>query len=77
MAAATNQVKNLRASRLWTQAQLAAKAKVNRKTISTVEGSSDWEPSILVQEKISRAFGLPRDIVFPADASSNGKKASR
>jgi len=62
--AAPNQVKNLRASRLWTQAQLARKAKISRRTVGRVEALT-WEPSILVQEKLARAFGLPRDIIFP------------
>jgi len=58
-----NRLKVLRAERDWTQADLARRVDVTRKTINTVERSI-FVPSTVLALKLARAFGLPMEEVF-------------
>lgn len=58
-----NRLKVLRAERDWTQADLAAKVGVTRKTINTVERGV-FVPSTVLALKLARAFQLPVEDVF-------------
>lgn len=57
---------NLRAERErlgWTQAELAARIGVSRKTINTIENGV-FIPSTLVALKLARAFDRPVETLF-------------
>jgi len=57
---------NLRAERErlgWTQAELAARIGVSRKTINTIENGV-FLPSTLVALKLARAFDRPVEALF-------------
>jgi len=47
----------------WTQAELAARIGVSRKTINTIENGV-FTPSTLVALKLARAFGRPVEALF-------------
>jgi DNA-binding XRE family transcriptional regulator len=61
----TNLVRELRVRKLWTQKQLAKKARVSEWTVRMAElGQGAFNP--ITQEKIARALGVPRDVLFPS-----------
>lgn len=59
----TNRIKVLRAERDWTQAELAARVGVTRKTINTVERAV-YVPSTILALRIARAFDVRVEQVF-------------
>lgn len=59
----TNRLKVLRAERDWTQAELADRVGVSRKTINTIERGV-FAPSAVLALKIARVFGVPMEEVF-------------
>lgn len=63
-----NRLKVLRAERDWTQAELARRVGVTRKTINTVERGV-FVPSTVLALKIAQAFQLPLEQVFWLDES--------
>ncbi len=58
-----NRLKILRAERNWTQAELADRVGVSRKTINTIERGV-FAPSAVLALKIARIFGVPVEEVF-------------
>lgn len=58
-----NRLKVLRAERDWTQAELARRVGVTRKTINTVERSV-FVPSTVLSLKLARAFDVAVEDVF-------------
>lgn len=58
-----NNLRDARSSRGWTQAELAEKVGVSRKTINTVENGV-FVPSTLVALKIARALGMTVEELF-------------
>lgn len=64
-----NQLRLARAERGWTQADLAARVGVTRKTINTVENGV-FVPSTVLALKLARALGMTVEEVFqlPPDA---------
>ena len=58
-----NRLKDLRAERGWTQAELAERVGVTRKTINTVENGV-FTPSTVLALKLARAFDLPVETLF-------------
>ena len=60
---AANQVRALRESRTWTQAQLAEAADVSRPAVSAIE-QGRITPSVDVAMRIARAFGYRVEEVF-------------
>lgn len=58
-----NRLKDLRAGRGWTQAELAERVGVTRKTINTVENGV-FIPSTVLALKLARAFDLPVETLF-------------
>lgn len=58
-----NRIKVLRAERDWTQAELAARVGVTRKTINTVERAV-YVPSTILALRIARAFDVHVEQVF-------------
>ncbi len=58
-----NRLKVLRAERNWTQAELAARVGVSRKTINTIERGV-FAPSAILALKLARAFAVPVEEIF-------------
>jgi DNA-binding XRE family transcriptional regulator len=64
-----NRLKEFRVQKLWTQKQLAKKAGVSEWTVRMAEkGLAAFNE--ITQEKIARAFGLPRDVIFPKEQAA-------
>ena len=61
-----NTIRVHRAMKDWTQAELARRVDVTRKTINTVENGK-FVPSAYLALKIARAFGVPVEDVFQID----------
>jgi putative transcriptional regulator len=58
-----NRVREAREAKGWTQAELATRIGVSRKTVNTVENSV-FIPSTIVALKIARAVGEPVEALF-------------
>lgn len=58
-----NRLKVLRAERDWTQAELADRIGVTRKTINTVERGV-FVPSTVLALKLAREFDVPVEQIF-------------
>jgi putative transcriptional regulator len=58
-----NRLRMARADRGWTQADLAARVGVTRKTINTVENGV-FVPSTVLALKLARALGMTVEEVF-------------
>lgn len=65
----TNSIKAAREARGWTQADLAERVGVTRKTINTVENNV-FIPSTIVALKIARAFGSSVEELFALDGEA-------
>jgi putative transcriptional regulator len=58
-----NRLRELREERGWTQAELAARIGVSRKTVNTIENRV-FVPSTLIALKLARALELPVEKLF-------------
>jgi putative transcriptional regulator len=58
-----NRLRELREERGWTQAELAARIGVSRKTVNTIENRV-FVPSTLIALKLARALELPVEELF-------------
>jgi putative transcriptional regulator len=63
----TNSLKDERARLGWTQAELADRVGVSRKTINTVENGV-FVPSTLLALKLARAIGKPVEALFGVES---------
>jgi len=63
-----NNIKVYRAMKEWTQAELAERVDVTRKTINTIENRK-FIPSAYLALKIARAFEVRVEDVFQIDES--------
>ena len=61
-----NTIRAAREARGWTQADLAERVGVTRKTINTVENNV-FVPSTIIALKIARAFGVSVEELFSLD----------
>jgi putative transcriptional regulator len=61
-----NRLRDLRAAREWSQADLAAKLGVSRQTVNAIE-TEKYDPSLPLAFKIARLFKLRLEEVFEAD----------
>lgn len=61
--ALANTLREAREVRGWTQAELAARIGVSRKTINTVENGV-FVPSTTIALKLARALGAPVEALF-------------
>lgn len=59
----TNRVREAREAKGWTQAELATRIGVSRKTVNTVENAV-FVPSTVVALKLARALGEPVEALF-------------
>ena len=58
-----NRLRELRAERDWTQAELAERVSVSRQTINAIE-KGKFDPSLPVAFRFARLFQLPIEEVF-------------
>jgi putative transcriptional regulator len=58
-----NQLRELRATREWSQNDLADKLRVSRQTINALE-TGKYDPSLPLAFKIARLFKVPIEEVF-------------
>jgi putative transcriptional regulator len=61
--AMNNLVRDLRAERGWSQAELAQQLDVSRQTINAIE-TGKYDPSLPLAFKIARLFGMPIEMIF-------------
>ena len=62
-----NYLKQLRAQRQWTQAQLAEELDVSRQTVNAIE-TGKFDPSLPLAFKAARIFGLRIEEIFEDEA---------
>jgi putative transcriptional regulator len=58
-----NRLKELRATKDWSQAELADKLDVSRQTVNAIE-TERYDPSLPLALKIARLFKLPVESIF-------------
>lgn len=58
-----NQLRELRATREWSQNDLADKLRVSRQTVNAIE-TGKYDPSLPLAFKIARLFKLPIEEIF-------------
>ena len=65
-----NRLRELRAARRWSQADLADHLDVSRQTVNAIE-TGRFDPSLPLAFKIGDVFGEPiESLFFPGDADS-------
>ncbi len=66
-----NRVRELRAERGWSQADLAGQLDVSRQTVNAIE-TGKYDPSLPLAFKIARLFEQPIEAIFwPGDEAGN------
>ncbi|WP_339547602.1 helix-turn-helix transcriptional regulator [Pseudomonas sp. RA_35y_Pfl2_P32] len=63
-----NRLKQLRAARGWSQADLAGLLSVSRQTINAIENER-YDPSLPLAFQIARAFEMPIESIFDDQAA--------
>ncbi len=58
-----NRIRELRAERGWSQAELAGKLEVSRQTVNAIE-TGRYDPSLPLAFKLARVFGLAIEAIF-------------
>ena len=58
-----NRLRELRASKAWSQGELASRLGVSRQTINAIE-TGKYDPSLPLAFSISRLFGLAIEEIF-------------
>jgi len=66
-----NRLRELRASRDWSQLDLANRLSVSRQTINAIE-TEKYDPSLPLAFKIARLMELPIEQIFSAEAPHAG-----
>ncbi|MGO4701664.1 helix-turn-helix transcriptional regulator [Dyella sp. 2RAB6] len=64
-----NRVRELRAERGWSQADLATRLDVSRQTVNAVE-TGKYDPSLPLAFKIARLFEQPIEAIFQPDGAA-------
>ena len=64
-----NRVRELRAERGWSQADLATRLDVSRQTVNAVE-TGKYDPSLPLAFKIARLFEQPIEAIFQPDGAT-------
>jgi putative transcriptional regulator len=59
----TNRLRELRASKTWSQGELASRLGVSRQTINAIE-TGKYDPSLPLAFSIARLFGLRIEEIF-------------
>ncbi len=66
-----NRLKELRAERGWSQAELAERLDVARQSVNAIE-TGRYDPSLPLAFKIARLFGQSIEAIFEDDEAGNG-----
>jgi putative transcriptional regulator len=61
-----NTIRELRAQRGWSQAELAEQLNVSRQTVNAIE-TGRYDPSLPLAFAISKIFALPIESIFSPD----------
>ncbi len=61
-----NRLKELRAERGWSQAELAERLDVARQSVNAIE-TGKYDPSLPLAFRIARLFGLPIEQIFEGE----------
>ncbi len=61
-----NRLRELRADKRWSQADLAEQLRVSRQTVNAIE-TERYEPSLSLAFKVSWLFKLPVEQIFSPD----------
>ena len=67
-----NRVRELRAQRGWSQAELAERLGVSRQTVIAIE-KGRYDPSLPLAFKIARVFGEPIEAIFEPEESDEAR----
>jgi putative transcriptional regulator len=59
----TNRLRELRATKAWSQGELASRLGVSRQTINAIE-TGKYDPSLPLAFSIARLFGRPIEEIF-------------
>lgn len=70
-----NRLRELRAARRWSQADLADRLDVSRQTINAVE-TGRYDPSLPLAFKLAALFGLPIESLFSPGGGAPGEPES-
>ena len=62
-----NKLRELRATREWSQSDLADKLDVSRQTVNAIE-TEKYDPSLPLAFRIARLFGQPIEAIFLYEA---------
>ena len=63
-----NRLREMRAAREWSQADLAEKLEVSRQTVNAIE-TGRYDPSLPLAFKLARLFKIPIEDLFLDEAS--------
>ena len=58
-----NRLRELRAERGWSQAELADRLEVSRQSVNAIE-TGKYDPSLPLAFKLARLFGMPIEGIF-------------
>jgi putative transcriptional regulator len=67
-----NRLKQLRAQRRWSQADLAQRLEVSRQSVNAIE-TGKYDPSLPLAFRIAELFGLTIEDVFVSPASRSSR----
>ncbi len=65
-----NRLRELRAARAWSQAELADRLDVSRQTVNALEVGK-YDPSLPLAFKLARLFSLPIEQIFSDEAHAD------
>ena len=68
-----NRLRELRAERAWTQAELADRLAVSRQTVNAIE-TERYEPSLSLAFVISALFGEPIEAIFTPEPPARARR---
>jgi putative transcriptional regulator len=69
-----NRLRELRAERGWSQAELAQHLEVSRQTVNAIE-TSKYDPSLPLAFRIAQLFQQPIEAIFEPDGRVKGSQA--
>jgi putative transcriptional regulator len=63
-----NRLRELRAAKVWSQAELADKLGVSRQTVNAIE-TEKYDPSLPLAFKVARLFKMSIEEIFESDGN--------
>jgi putative transcriptional regulator len=62
-----NRLRDLRAERGWSQAELGARLEISRQSVNAIE-TGKFDPSLPIAFRLAKLFTLPIEQIFQPDA---------